>query len=212
VAELPITFPSGEMFNLTFYVTLLDSSCSMVLGHNWLKQHNPLIDWSSSQISFCSDNHRGLALLTSFDATGLMLHNPPPSNTPMDSVKSMAFGSTPTPDPIPDPIPGLIPRLTPPPISLINAAAYLLASKLPGSIAFQLQLAPDGTFGRTAAVSEPDLSSVPEDHHKFADVFNKGKADKLPPHHSYNLKIEIEDGTPPPSRMYSLSQSELETL
>jgi hypothetical protein len=123
------------------------------------------------------------------------------------------------PDPIPESIPYSLPtsnpespRLTPPPISLINAAMYLRASKLPGSITFQLQLAPDGTFGRTAAVTEPDLSSVPEEYHEFADVFNKGKVDKLPPHRSYDLKIEIEDGTPPPSRMYSLSQSELETL
>ena len=37
------------------------------------------------------------------------------------------------------------------------------------------------------------------------------KADTLPPHHPYDLKIKI-DGTPPPSCMYSLSQSELETL
>jgi hypothetical protein len=123
------------------------------------------------------------------------------------------------PDPIPESIPYSLPtpnpespHLTPPPISLINAAAYLCASKLPGSVTFQLQLAPDGTFGRTATVTEPDLSSVPEEYHEFADVFNKGKADKLPPHRSYDLKIEIEDGTPPPSRMYSLSQSELETL
>ena len=184
------------MFNLTFYVTLLDSSCSMVLGYNWLKQHNPLIDWSSSQISFCSDNHRGWALSTSFDATGLLLHNPPPANTPMDFVKSMTFGSTPIPNTIsntiPNQIPELIPQLTPPPILLINAATYLCTSKLPGSIAFQLQLAPNGTFGCTAAITELALSSIPKDYHKFANVFNKGKADTLPPHCSYDLKIDIK--------------------
>ena len=34
----------------------------------------------------------------------------------------------------------------------------------------------------------------------------------LLPHHSYDLKIDLEEGTPPPNHMYSLSQSELETL
>ena len=95
---------------------------------------------------------------------------------------------------------------------MINAAAYLHASKLPGSVTFQLQLSPDGTLGWAAQEVPPDLSSVPEDYHEFADVFSKGKADMLPPHRSYDLKIELEEGTPPPNRMYSLSQSELETL
>ena len=95
---------------------------------------------------------------------------------------------------------------------MINVAAYLHASKLPGSVTFQLQLSSDGTLGRAAQEVPPDLSSVPEDYHEFADVFSKGKADTLLPHRSYDLKIELKEGTPPPNRMYSLSQSELETL
>ena len=50
-------------------------------------------------------------------------------------------------------------------------------------------------------------------NHEFADVFNKKKADTLPPHRSYDLKIELEEGaSPPPGRMYSLSPTELEAL
>ena len=50
--ELPICFPSGEIHSITFYVTLLDVSCSAVLRHSWLTRYNPLIDWVLSSISF----------------------------------------------------------------------------------------------------------------------------------------------------------------
>ena len=36
IANLPIIFSTSDCMNLDFYVTLLDSSCSLVLGYNWL--------------------------------------------------------------------------------------------------------------------------------------------------------------------------------
>ena len=58
-----------------------------------------------------------------------------------------------------------------------------------------------------------DLANVPEEYHEFVDVFSKKKADTLSPHHSYDLKIELEEGaSPSPRYMYSLSPTELEAL
>jgi hypothetical protein len=129
--------------------------------------------------------------------------------------------STPTQDqatalapPLPTSVPPDIPKITSPPsILFINATAFAHACKLPGSRSFVLSH--QDVFGHASAseTSPPDLSDIPEQYREFADIFSKSKAEKLAPHQSYDLKIELEDGAqPPPGRMYSLSPSELQTL
>jgi len=59
----------------------------------------------------------------------------------------------------------------------------------------------------------PDLSNVPSEYHKFADVFSQTKAEILPPHRPYDLKINLEEGAQPlVGPIYSLSASEQEFL
>ena len=50
--KLNIQFSTGEVTSKTFFVTPLDSSCVLVLGHSWLIHYNPLVDWVLGHIEF----------------------------------------------------------------------------------------------------------------------------------------------------------------
>ena len=102
-----------------------------------------------------------------------------------------------------------------PSVSFINAAAYAQAARAEGSVSFQLSLSDPSLRGRSAstAPAEPDMSSVPEEYHEYTDIFSKERADTLPKHRPYNLKINLKDGAEPPlGWMYSLSQTEVQAL
>ena len=50
-------------------------------------------------------------------------------------------------------------------------------------------------------------------HHEFLDVFDRSKADELPPHRSYDHKIELEgEGQPPKSRLYPMFEYKLQKV
>ena len=67
---------------------------------------------------------------------------------------------------------------------------------------------------KSTTISEKiDLSSIPEEYHKYADVFSKSKAETLAPHRPYDLWIDLEkDSHPPVGTIYSLSKFEQEAL
>jgi len=96
-------------------------------------------------------------------------------------------------------------------ISLVNTVAYLQTCELPGTQQFTLNLKDISAQASSMSDSTPvDLSSIPEEYHDFADVFDKAKADKLALHQPYNLKVNHkEDSTPPLRQMYPLLQTEL---
>ena len=99
-------------------------------------------------------------------------------------------------------------------ITIIGAAAFLHVSKLPGSHNFELYLCSLDIQANSAKLAEvPDLSNIPSKYHKFTNIFSKTKAEVLTSHHSYDFKINLEEGAQPPvGPIYSLSISEQETL
>ena len=101
-----------------------------------------------------------------------------------------------------------------PNIAIIGVAAFLHASKLPGSHNFELCLCSLDIQANSAKLAEtPDLSNVPSEYHEVANVFSKTKAETHSPHHPYDLKINLEEGAQPPvGPIYFLSVSEQEAL
>src|SRR5258707_4776729 len=49
---MPITLSTGETHHLELFVTSLDENYSLILGYDWLAQHNPNIDWTETKITF----------------------------------------------------------------------------------------------------------------------------------------------------------------
>ncbi|KAL7281605.1 hypothetical protein ACG7TL_004922 [Trametes sanguinea] len=166
-------------------------SVSAVLGYSWLTTYNPLIDWKKRSIQFRTA------------PSARPISDPTPATPTAPAAPGL--------EPLTPTSPNSIPR-----VSLVNASAFARACKLPGSESFTLNLAaPDFVKARSSSISDspPDLSGIPEEYHEFADVFSKSKADELPEHRPYDLKIELEPGaTPPLGPIYSLSKVELDTL
>jgi len=203
IASLPIIFSTGDYINLDFYVTPLDSSCSLVLGYNWLARHNPLINWINGSINFHSSLQKNLASSHVTANTSLAsLSFLDTSLQSSDSTVSISASET------------SMSNSERPNIAIIGAAAFLHASKLPGSHNFKLYLCSlDIQANSTKLAEASDLSNIPSEYHKFADVFSKTKAETSPSHRPYNLKINLEEGAQSPvSPIYLLSASEQEAL
>ena len=196
VVSLPVKFPSGECMTLDFYVTSLDSCCSLVLGHFWLIRYNSLIDWVSGSIFF-----QPPSVLQS-----------PASVPPVETLVNPLF--SPAENPLQfTPSETLPSNPKRPHIMIISASALLRASCLSGSKTFSLQFCSTIQAKSTTISEEIDLSIIPEEYYEYTNVFSKSKVETLASHRPYNLRIDLEkDSHPPVGTIYSLSKFEQEAL
>lgn len=98
-------------------------------------------------------------------------------------------------------------------IAQIGAAAFRTLSRQPNIELFSMSMAEIEKATQSVEISEIgpvdliDLRKlVPIKYHDFLDVFDKQAADALPPHRSYDHKIELEQhSAPPKSKLYPIS-------
>ncbi|KAG5736000.1 hypothetical protein E4T56_gene18382 [Termitomyces sp. T112] len=91
-----------------------------------------------------------------------------------------------------------------------------------GTLAFQLQIMPallkeylctENTLLEHATEEQILYKVVPLEYHEFVDIFSEGRAKEFPPHHSYDHKIDLEEGTSPSfGKIYNMSEIELWVL
>jgi len=203
IANLSIIFSTGDCMNLDFYITSLDSSCSLVLGYNWLVQHNPLIDSVNVLINFCLSLWENLApshVVANTPLASLLFLNIPLQS--LDSVVFISISET------------FIFNSKQPNIAIIGAVAFLYASKLPGSSNFELCLCSlDIQANSTKLAEAPNISNAPSEYYEFTDIFSKTKAKVLTSYYLYDLKINLEEGAQPLiGPIYFLSASKQEAL
>ena len=128
--------------------------------------------------------------------------------------RSKRHKGQPSPPPKPQPKePRSLPR-APPKVSTVSGAAFSTYYRRSDIQIYQLSVRELlESEERETDQLDPDLSKIPPEYHKFAKVFSKEEADKLPEHRPYDHKIPLKpDTTPPWGPIYSLSPEELKVL
>lgn len=188
----------------------------IILGLPWLELHNPYVDWQSNTITFgetclkknCCDFETTIPYLNSLSDTSQKQLVPPSNSSPISS-------------PVPK-------NIIPTPF-IVSATEFSRLSLEPENTYFALSLRDldlliDTSMQRLPTIQINDAKiTIPKDasprkflppqYHEFLDVFDRKKANSLPPHRPWDHSIELKPGTQPPvARPYSMNQHELKAL
>jgi len=200
--EVQLSCLVAELFpaDITFQVTDL-GLCPIILGLLWLKGANPSIDWQSGNITT-----RSPPLTPSPMAPSQLPSTLPSASLDIDVMDAFAFDKSLRSDCITSG------TLYPSPVQ----SQHLLATSTTSSDTTTTSSDTTATSSDTAMALAYDagLSDIiPQEYHQYLDVFSRVKADKLPPHRTYDHQIPLEEGKSPPfGPIYSLSEHELKTL
>lgn len=159
------------------------SKYDIILGLPWLEEHAPLIDWKNHTITF------GESCLIKgcckFKTTVPYINTPTiyPHSTSNTSATQC---------------PNRAPKTN---ISHLNNAVIQPAD-------FKIRLA---NIAIPKDANPKDY--LPPQYHDFLDVFDRDKANTLPPHRPWDHPIDLEPGKQPPAaKPYSMNQNELKAL
>ncbi|KAG5716111.1 hypothetical protein E4T56_gene10872 [Termitomyces sp. T112] len=154
-----------------------------------------------------------------------------PPNIPQNWYKGPRYPNQQCPKPLTNPDVTPDPTVTPTvpnpvdpgdlDIKIIGAVPFACLLR-EGTPTFQLQVTPAlpkeylcaGTTAPESKMEEQILSEVvPPEYHEFTNMFSEGSAKELPPHRSYDHKIDLKEGTSPLfGKIYNMSEIELRAL
>jgi len=162
----------------------LDNTCKLVLGHNWLKNHNPSINWQQGTVNLPKPKCEELPTSNKPEQPyPTESHHPTPRKPDISLINAVAYRKA---------------------CKVEGAIMFQLQPSREPTLSSQASQIIEPT---------PKLNKIPEEYHEYLEVFSKTKAKTLPTHRPYDLTIQLEEDTTPPLRLiYSLSTLELQTL
>lgn len=202
---------SSQHFEVQSFQLITLGNYPLILGMDWLKRHNPSIDWNTKTITLPCDNTCHLPALPPLATATMPLTLPPfPAPqlapftaTPTLTVKPLSTGEN------KKCAPSKPPSLD---ISLVSSATINQIVSQNQGTGYIIDVCRLESLSSIAINSAPE-KLLPEKYSDYADVFSKQEADKLPPHRPYDHAIPLVDGTTAPfGPVYNLSQTELQAL
>lgn len=192
---------SEEKFELL--VTQL-GRCPVILGYSWLRQHRVHLDFDLRVLTFSHESCRSHC--SSFpvsvpwkDIDPESCHPEPVPENPQDP----ACGSTPTPS---------VTKPKPLEIHMIGSAPFTRVAQKKNHEIFVISMKDIEKALNPKQPTDPS-TVLPEEYHKYLDVFSKQLADSLPPHQPYDHHIRLEPGAQPTFEpLYGMSWDELLVL
>jgi transposase InsO family protein len=178
-----------------FYVTAVGTH-DIILGTDWLKAHNPELDWTTSRLAFTRCPQ-------SCTLTTRPLHiSPVPSRLPAMYISRIEPISDPTPEPLfPD-----------------EALPYFLQQRhlFKKFTALPINIRRKTTHATKLAsepTQSPTLETIPSQFRKYQKLFNEQASERLPAHQPWDHAIELKPGTSMKNRgIYRLTPHETNAL
>jgi transposase InsO family protein len=206
---------SPDHFEVQTFQLITLGNYSLILGMDWLKTHNPSINWENRTITLpCTHKHTASALSPLAQSTL-------PSALPVFMNQPRSITPPPVSKPMPTKInypPVIIPAKPRNPslldISVVSNASFCQLLKQQQSIGYMLDVSRiEQLSSATISTSKEPIIQLPEKYAEYSQVFSKMQADRLPPHRPYDHTIAVKEGAEVPfGPIYNLSQTELKAL
>lgn len=191
----------------------------IMLGSDWLRHHNPQVDWIKESLHFtcCNSNSKVArdASITDEMPQDLDPDHPDHSSPPSADHRTEMDASTPRKSSTSPSLPDIKAIDTDEFFSIDDVVAFGALRVIPDTPPVLPPSIPASFAASSIAPASDDdiqhiLDQLPAKYHEFADIFRDKEVETLAPHRPlHDIKIDIEDGKAPPfGTIYSLSSEE----